>query len=357
MNCTHQRTIAANAWLFDIQELQDSLAISTSTNQIHLVDKETLTTRSILSRAHDDVITGLACSANRSELFSVSRDGVLRCWDPRIHNNKPVRSYNAPTGILSVSHHKTLDRIAIGTEMKGNDCWVNIYDSRSPNALLSYSESHSEDVTSLYWHPTNNLLLSGGGDGIVNLFDTTVLDEDDAVLQVLNHGASVHIAQFLGKNEVMCISHMETGSLYQLSYAQEDNPRDQVREYGDLRAKVSTDYCISMDTSSTNPTLYCASNDGTFSAVPFDALSLDFKPLDRLDAAGCGTEVIRSVCRVSNALSHGGEVVYTASEDGILRAFGSTSSLIADEQKLQRRKERRESKLAERREKKRFEPY
>ena len=356
MNCTHSRTIAANAWLFDIQELQESLAISTSTNQIHLVDKETLTTRNVLGRAHDDVITGLASSANRSELFSVSRDGVLRCWDPRT-NNKPVRSYNAPTGILSLAHHRTLDRVAIGTEMKGNDCWVNIYDSRSPNALISYSESHSEDVTSLCWHPTNSMLLSGGGDGIVNLFETTVPDEDDAVLQVLNHGASVHIAHFLGKNEVICISHMETGSLYQLNYAQEDNPRDSVREYGDLRSRLTTDYCIGLETSGANPTLYCASNEGTFSAVPFDQLSLEFRPADRLDAVNCGTEVIRSVCRVSNALSHGGEVVYTASEDGILRAYGSTSSLVADEQKLQRRKERRESKLAEKREKKRFEPY
>lgn len=354
MNCTHSRVVAGNAWLFDIQELQDSLAISTSTNQIHLVDKETLATRNVLQRAHDDVITGLAASATRAELFSASRDGVLRCWDPR--TNKPVRSYTAPTGILSLAHHRTLDRVAVGTEMKGNDCWVNVYDSRSTSPLISYTESHSEDVTSLCWHPSNNLLLSGGGDGIVNLFDTTISDEDDAVLQVLNHGASVHVAQFLGKNEVMCISHMETASLYRLSYAQENAPRDEVKEYGDLRSRLSTDYCISMDTG-TNPRLYCASNDGTFSTIPFDALSLDFRPADRLDATGCGTEVIRSVCRVSNALTHGAEVVYTASEDGILRAFGSASALMADEQKLQRRKERRESKLAERREKKRFEPY
>ncbi|BFZ57481.1 hypothetical protein PYCC9005_004533 [Savitreella phatthalungensis] len=357
MNCVQARELAAGAWLFEIEPVRDNgLAVSTSTNGVYVVDGETLQTRHVIGKAHDDVITGLSSSADGRELISVGRDCMLKVWDSRSSKASPVRSYRAPAGILSVSAHRVNDRIAIGTELKGTDAWVNVYDTRGGEPVVSYSDSHSEDVTSLYWHPSTDLLLSGGGDSIVNLFDTQVSDEDDAVLQVFNHGASVHIAQFVGKNEVLAVSHMETASLYRLTYASEQEPRDEVREYGDLRERLSTDYVISLDSGPT-PRLYCASNAGTLSMIPFDTNDLSFDVDKRVDADAGTTEVIRSAYRLSNALEHGDEVVYTAGEDGMLRVFAKSTVVRTDEEKLQRKRERRESKLAERKERKRYEPY
>lgn len=57
------------------------------------------------------------------------------------------------------------------------------------------------------------LLLSGSTDGIVSVTDTSVADEDEAVVQAFNHG-SVHRAGFLNATEVYAASHDEKFALY-----------------------------------------------------------------------------------------------------------------------------------------------
>ena len=58
----------------------------------------------------------------------------------------------------------------------------------------------------LRFHPgSDNFLLSGSTDGLVNILDTRIADEDEVVIQAVNHG-SIHHAGFLSKegcNEVM----------------------------------------------------------------------------------------------------------------------------------------------------------
>lgn len=355
MNCIAATTPQSqNAWLFDIAKIpsENALAISTSTNNIVLFDCETLTPRQTLVKAHEDVITGLISSIDANTIFSSSRDGLVKCWDAR--TDKSARSYRASAGILSIAHHSIHDKLAIGTELKSSDAVVSVYDSRSANAIVSYTDSHSEDITSLSWHPSNNLLLSGGGDGIVNVIDTSVIDEDDAVLQVFNHGSSLHLAQFVGKNEVLALSHMETATLYKLSYSQEDVPRDEVKEYGDIRIPLAMDYAISF-TSGAQPTLFTGSNAGHVSMIPWNTTTTDFDVSQRTDMA-CGTEVVRSVYLDSAPNSVAGPLLYAASEDGILRVFSKQSADIEDE-RITRKRERRESKSARKKDHLRFEPY
>lgn len=66
---------------------------------------------------------------------------------------------------------------------------------RAPAAPVhTYSESHSDDVTSLSFHPSSShseILLSGSTDGLLCTYDTRIADEDDAVLSVGNTGASL----------------------------------------------------------------------------------------------------------------------------------------------------------------------
>lgn len=343
-----------NAWLFDIAKVvgDNALAVSSSANNIILYDCESLAVKHILSKAHDDVITGIASTNDAHSFVSSSRDGQVKYWDSRSRNS--VKTYKANAGILSVAHHSVLDKLAIGTELKSSDAVVSIYDSRSPTAIASYSDSHSEDVTSLSWHASNNLLLSGGGDGIVNVIDTTVVDEDEAILQVLNHGASVHLAQFVGKNEVLALSHMETATLYKLSYNQEDVPRDGVKEYGDIRDALGIDYAISFS-SGAQPILFTGSNAGTLSLIPLNTTSMEFDTTQRVDMSS-GPEVVRSVYLDHAPDSLAGPRLYTASEDGILRAFSEKSAAVEDE-KLARKRERRESKTTRKKDALRFEPY
>ncbi|CCG83420.1 WD domain protein [Taphrina deformans PYCC 5710] len=341
-----------NAWLFDIVKVSDSLAVSTSTNNIAIFDTETLAIRQNIQKAHEDVITGLVNSNDANLIYSSSRDGTVKCWDMR--SRQAIRNYRPTAGVLSVAHHPALDKVAVGTELKGTDAIVSVYDSRSPNALVSYPDSHGEDVTSLSWHMHNNLLLSGGGDGIINVIDTTVVDEDDAILQVFNHGSSIHLAQFVGKNEVLAFSHMETASLYKMSYNQEEVPRDEVKEFGDVRSKLAMDYAISFGAGAP-ATLFTGSSAGHISIIPFNISTMEFEPDQRIDMES-GTEVIRSVHVDHAPDSLSGPLLYAASEDGILRAYSKHGS-ITEDAKVARKKERRESKSAKKKDTLRFEPY
>lgn len=353
MNCIRStKPQSDNAWLFDICKLYDAVAVSTSTNKIISYDCETLAVRQTISKAHDDVITGLVSPSNTNTFFSCSRDGTAKCWDSR--TSKAVRTFRARAGVLSMAHHGTSDRLAVGTELKGSDAVVSVFDMKSQEAVLNYVDSHAEDVTSLSWHPSNDFLLSGGGDGIINLFDTAVVDEEDAVLQVFNHGSSLHIAQFVGKNEIIALSHMETASLYSLSYNHEDVSRDEVKEYGDVRSTLAMDYAISF-VSSPQPILFTGSSSGHISVIPFDVSNMRFEPQNRLDMES-GTEVIRSVYLDNSPDSPVGPILYATSEDGILRVF-SKQTLVDDETRIARKRERRESKSARKKDALRFEPY
>lgn len=51
------------------------------------------------------------------------------------------------------------------------------------------SENH-DDITALQYHPSDNhMLLSGGDDGLVGVFDTTIQDDNESLIQAFNHGA------------------------------------------------------------------------------------------------------------------------------------------------------------------------
>lgn len=126
--------------------------------------------------------------------------------------------------------------IAVGTELAGHASSIYLWDVRTATARAQYHEVHSDDVTALRFHPRDAaLLLSGSTDGLVNLYDTRVADEDDVTLQTLNHNASIHDAGFLSPTDVFALSHDERFALYDV--ADDDGARsgDAAQDFGDLR--------------------------------------------------------------------------------------------------------------------------
>ncbi|KAL8636658.1 MAG: hypothetical protein Q9228_005971, partial [Teloschistes exilis] len=127
-------------------------------------------------------------------------------------------------------------------------------DSRATSQpLLQYVESHSDDVTELAFHPSQtSCLLSGSTDGLINLYDTTITDEDDALIQVFNHGSSIAHADFLSDHEVFALSHDEIFSIYDLK----DSPG------GGHGEEVIRSLCSSHD----EKTIFTAGEDGQIKA-------------------------------------------------------------------------------------------
>lgn len=84
------------------------------------------------------------------------------------------------------------------------------------------------------------MLLSGSTDGLVNIYDTRIADEDDVTLQTFNHNASIHHAGFLTPTEVLAISHDERFALYDM--AEEIVNGDATQYIGDLREVLGCQY-------------------------------------------------------------------------------------------------------------------
>ena len=99
----------------------------------------------------------------------------------------------------------------------------------------------------LQYHPTrNHTLLSGSTDGLVNIYDTRIADENDALCQVINHG-SVHHAGFLDDRTVYALSHDEVFSIYPVTDPDDhqmssDEDQQWPIQFGNLREPLGCEY-------------------------------------------------------------------------------------------------------------------
>lgn len=207
-------------------------------------------------------------------LASTDTKGRLNIWDLRakaaLQHDIELIGTNKTATAMSVSN---FGEIAVGTE-SSPDAEISVFDIRqikTTKPLVNYSESHNDDITDLQFHPNiRNRLLSGSTDGIVNLFDITVQDEDEAVLEAYNHQASIHRTGFftnanqaleklrigdskaeISKDLVFALSHMETLTVFPIDLADDENERMETsalqklsapKEFGDLRSAWNCQY-------------------------------------------------------------------------------------------------------------------
>ena len=97
--------------------------------------------------------------------------------------------------------------------------------------------------------------MSGSTDGLVNIYDTSEQDEDNALISVLNHGASIHHADFLDAQTVGVLSHDETLAIYAEEEAGEttrdadgsvESAWEEVEAFGDLRPLTDCAYAVDL---------------------------------------------------------------------------------------------------------------
>ena len=97
------------------------------------------------------------------------------------------------------------------------------------------------------FHPSNSSwLLSGSTDGLVNIFDTKITDEDEALLQITNYGSSIHHAGFLSPTVLYALSHDESFSIYQFDTTHDESATATPVVFGDLRARLNCDYVVNV---------------------------------------------------------------------------------------------------------------
>jgi hypothetical protein len=99
-------------------------------------------------------------------------------------------------------------------------------------------------IFQLQFHPTQpQIILSGSTDGLVNIYNTTITDEEEALHQTINHGSSIHHADFLTDVDIFALSHDEKFSMYKLVTNSEEGVEEPLPvNYGDLREKLGGEY-------------------------------------------------------------------------------------------------------------------
>ncbi|KAL7787831.1 WD40-repeat-containing domain protein [Trichoderma ceciliae] len=228
-----------------------------------------------------------------------------------------------PASILSMAYSASTQTIAVGTELENHVASIHLWDVRSsPSPRATYSEVHSDDITSLAFHPSRpTLLVSGSTDGLVSVHDTTIADEDELTIQTFNHNASIHDAAFLTPTEVFALSHDESFALYDV--AEERTGGDATQDFGDLRKALGCQYVANVTTKmdGSGGILGAGAQDKQTFELIFLAKTADASwALDHDNRAvllgAHGSEIVRSFCFFDDE-----QVVFTTGEDGYVKAW------------------------------------
>lgn len=101
--------------------------------------------------------------------------------------------------------------LGVGTEQYAGEAYLLLFDVRNTTPQTYYSESHRDDLTQMRFNPSNpNILASGSTDGLINVFDVSENDEDDALQYCFNTESSVQTINWHPKNDdhlLSCVTH------------------------------------------------------------------------------------------------------------------------------------------------------
>ncbi|KAL9614200.1 MAG: hypothetical protein Q9167_001288 [Letrouitia subvulpina] len=331
-----------DTFVYTILPIQGSLASISSDNTLRILDQTSL--QLVSSSFSHEPQGGVTCLTRHEDrrLLTAGRDA----------NKHPI---------LSLAAHDT--KVAAGTELTASEAAVVLWDLRSlKTPLLRYAESHSDDVSQLrFHHEKTSVLLSGSTDGLVNVYATSITDEDEAVIQVFNHGSSIAHAGFLQNDQVFALSNDEAFSVYTNQDPESSStasPKSQ--DFGDLRSLLECDYIVDVVPSRYfNKAIVGASSPTTrhLDLIPLrrtSQWSLDKNETIRLPD-GHGEDIIRSFFIDDEEQT---SIIFTAGEDGFIKAWRTTPEESGRDKKTHDRRRRNKSlKNADQSDGNRFKPY
>ncbi|KAG5663405.1 hypothetical protein KAF25_001341 [Fusarium avenaceum] len=325
LTCADGLSLGRDVYVLEIHRTSVGLASISSDQFLSVLDPARLSAGPVrrLPTDHGNLTTLRVFDSNAALVCTAGENGTVGVWDLRQGANVvQFRASEAP--ILSMACNLDTKTIAVGTELQNHTASIHLWDVRStPSSKAHYQEVHSDDVTDLSFNPSNPaLLMSGSTDGLVNVYDTRVADEDDLIVQTCNADASVHRAAWLSATEVATLSHDERCALYDVS--EEHANGDAVQDFGDMRAVLGCQYVADITPKMDGSGAILGA--GAQDKQAFELVFLAKNPsgegwaLDRENSVSLpgahGEEIVRSFCFFDEA-----HVVYTAGEDGNVKAW------------------------------------
>ncbi|XP_035465842.2 WD repeat-containing protein 89 [Scophthalmus maximus] len=208
------------------------LAVGCSDFSVHLHNRDTLHLVGEY-RGHAGPLCGVTSAHGSPDLlYSASADGTVRGWDVRRPGTDAVQVFKSDPSHSYCSFDLSCSDalLCAGTEqVNGEDSFLVFWDARKPGGGLLgvYSESHSDDITQVCFHPRDkDRLASGSTDGLVNVFDLSRGAEEEALLATCNSDSSTGSVCWSGADytQLLCLSHDEGLHLWDLGQLDTEEP-------------------------------------------------------------------------------------------------------------------------------------
>ncbi|KAK7218024.1 hypothetical protein V2G26_006027 [Clonostachys chloroleuca] len=322
LTTTDEHHFGSDVYVLDlVRTAAGGLASISSDQKLSLLEPRSLSNGPVSSFQTDHGnLTALRLFGD-NVVCTAGENGNVGVWDLRA-GAQVVQFATSEAPLASMACSPETQTIAVGTELHNHEASILLWDVRSvPVQKAAYHDLHSDDITTLTYHPSNpNVLLSGSTDGLVSVHDTSIADEDELTVQTLNLNASIHRAGFLGPSLVYALSHDERFAIYDISEAQGSG--DAIRDFGDLRRDTESQYVADI----------VPKNDGSGAIVGAGAQDKQtFKLMFLTNDQGSwevnsgnsvglpgahGEEIVRAYCFFDES-----QMVFTGGEDGKVKAW------------------------------------
>ncbi|CAJ2500208.1 Uu.00g030610.m01.CDS01 [Anthostomella pinea] len=328
--------VRQEVYILSILPLIRGPATISSDQKLSLFDPLSLRTGPIrdVVASHGNLTCAAAFDAANAVVCTAGEDGSLSMWDLRlearqaevarltVNDHNDLNNLSTALPVLSLACSSEGFTVVAGTELMNHQASILAWDVRAaPTPKLHYKEVHSDDVTELNFHPRDpNILLSGSTDGLVNIYDTRITDEDEVVIQTFNHDSSIHHAAFLNDTEVYALSHDERLALYDMAEGYEKGAA--TTDFGDMRSVLGCQYIANISAKANGAGAVIGA--GAHDQQAFEMIHLTKGEsgwaLDRANSVGLpgahSEEVVRSFCFYDEA-----QMVFSAGEDGCIKAW------------------------------------
>lgn len=258
----------------------DTIAASTSKKELHVFS---LTEGGLVRRPLDvanssrpsDICGVRFANSDANLLYVGTNDGTIYTYDMRTLTS--VAQYADPGGLMDVPGKQRKipakpllcidvnanDRVlCAGSELFECDAYLLFFDTRCQRKLMGgYWQSHSDDISQVRFHPTlPDRLASGSTDGLINVYDISQDNEDDALEQCMNTESSVAQLQWHtsatgdGGNDsgaaatsqadrdlLSCITHVNDLHLFDVSEQEQVFVKDREAIAGHMRRSAASE--------------------------------------------------------------------------------------------------------------------
>ena len=303
-----------DAYIYKIVPCNDrTVAGITSADELFWIDGETLNANSVKRLPHPPKqVSCLAHTSDRQALVCAGGSGEIVLYDVRSQQRSKSVNVGKAVTALSVSGSDMI----IGTEYVNHQAVVSVWDLRNLSSPKWQNQENHDDITAVDFHPgANNIVLAGGDDGQVSLFDTNVAEEQDSLVQGLNQGP-VHKAGFLDQTSFCALSADQNLALHPIFDDTLEDPPKPI-EMGDVRPLIPCEYVVDIIKIGGQASIAAGSH--SKSRVDVVAIKADgtFDFQTRVTLEGThGEDIVRSIF-----VSEEHNLVYTAGEDGQVQVF------------------------------------